>query len=78
MVGGLGTMMSGFGVAGIWILWFLGIVLLAWMIAGMSRREEQPVLSRISTVEDVLHERLARGEISTREFEEALQQLRDS
>ncbi len=62
-------------------LWFLGIALLAllaWVLTGMSRREEQPVLARVSTVEDVLRGRLAHGEISAREFEYVLQQLRDS
>ncbi len=81
MMGGIDSMMSGSGMAGMWILWFLGIALLAllaWMLTGMSRREEQPVLARVSTVEDVLRGRLARGEISAREFEYALQQLRDS
>lgn len=60
MMGEMGSIMSGSGMAGMWILWFLGIALLAWILTGMSRREEQPVLARVSTVEDVLHGRRAR------------------
>ncbi|MGB3681315.1 MAG: hypothetical protein WA990_02395 [Rubrobacteraceae bacterium] len=45
---------------------------------GATRREERPVAVVVSVFEDLLRERLARGEISGREFEYALRQLRDS
>ena len=81
MMGGMGSIMSGFGMAGIWILLLLGTVLLAlllWTMAGAFRREERPVAVVGATFEDVLRGRLERGEISAREFEDALRQLRDS
>ena len=81
MMDEMGRMMSGSGMAAVWILWVLGIALLAHlasMLTGMSRRAEQPVLARVSTVEDVLRGQLERGEISVREFECMMRQLRDS
>ncbi len=82
MTTGMGNTINGFGMAGMWasvILWAAVLaLLLAWALAGTRRREEQPIPVRIITTEDVLRERLARGEISAREFESELLVLRDS
>ena len=82
MMDGIGNMMSGPGMAGMWsplFLWVVSLALVAWVVAKKtSRREEQPVVARVSSIEGVLRERLARGDISVREFEDALRQLRDS
>ncbi len=81
MTGGMGSAMSGFGMVNMWTPLLLGIAFLAllvWAFAEALRREERPVIVRNTTFEDVLRGRLDRGEISAREFEEALRQLRDS
>ncbi len=66
--------------AGMWLALLLGVVLLAlmaWTTVGASSRS-QPVTAKVRTAEEVLRGRLERGEISTREFEHAMRQLRDS
>lgn len=74
-------MMSGPGMVGMWIPLVLGIALLAllaWALAGMLRRGARPVRVRSVRAEHALRERLARGEISAREFEDELRRSRSS
>ena len=81
MMGGIGSMMGGFGMAGIWVPLLLAtvlLVLLVWTTSGEFRREERPAVVVSATFEDVLRGRLERGEVSAHEFEHALRQLRDS
>lgn len=61
-------MMGGAGMAGMWIPFLSGMAFLTWVLAGVLRRKERPVAARAATAEDVLRERLVRGEISPREF----------
>ncbi len=75
MMDGMGSMVSLFGLAGMWAVL---LALLAWALDRMVRPEERTVVVRAATAEDVLRERLACGEISAREFEDALRSLRDS
>lgn len=81
MMGAIGSVTSGLGTAGMWAPLLFGAALLALLartLVGALRREERPVPVRTITAEDVLRERLARGEISEHEFEDALRVLRDS
>lgn len=81
MLSGIEGEVASLGMAGVWVplLLLAGLLLLlARTPVGESRREERPVAVRTTTIEDVLRGRLARGEISPREFEDALRVLRDS
>lgn len=71
----MGGMMSGLSMVGMWISLLLGTVLLAllaWALAGVLRREARPVAVRNVRAEHAPRERLARGEISAREFEDKM------
>jgi uncharacterized membrane protein len=68
-------MTSGLAMVGMWIPLLLGIMLmalLAWTPARMLRREARPVAVRHVRTEHTLRERLARGKISAREFEDRM------
>jgi len=65
--------MSIFGGAGMLVpllLWAVLLAFLAWAMVGILRREALGV-ERSAMAEDVLRERVARIQISAREFEEA-------
>jgi len=81
MMGGIESIMGGFGTVGMWMFLLLGTTLLAllvWALVAALQFGGRPVVVTSATFEDVLRERLERGEISAREFEDALQQLKDS
>jgi uncharacterized membrane protein len=66
--------MSIFGGAGMLVpllLWAVLLAFLAWAMVGILRREALVVVERSAMAEDVLRERVARIQISAREFEEA-------
>ena len=74
MGGGGGVTMSIFGGAGMLVpllLWAVLLAFLAWAMVGILRREALGVVERSAMAEDVLRERVARIQISAREFEEA-------
>lgn len=54
------------------------LALLAWFASTTTQRGELSVPARTTTVEDALRKRLEQGEISLREFEDALGMLKDS
>ena len=82
MMDGMGSIVIGFGKVEMWIFLVSGAVLLAflvWALAGtLGRPRQQPAIVPGTTFEEELHGRLERGEISARDFEDALRQLRDS
>jgi uncharacterized membrane protein len=66
--------MSIFGGAGMLVpllLWAVLLAFLAWAMVGILRREALVVVERSAMAEDVRRERVARIQISAREFEEA-------
>lgn len=76
---GFEGMMSGFGAAGMLaplLLWGGLLALLAWTLAGMFRREREPVRARTVSEEEFLRARFVRGEISARQLNAALNDLR--
>lgn len=68
----------GMGAGGVWLVVLLvGLALLAWGLIEARRRDAGPGTRTTPSPEDILRERLARGEITEEDFRQRLRALRD-
>lgn len=65
--------MSGYGMGGMWLWWLIPLLLIVLFFYLVSARREDSGRSR---AQDILDERLARGEIDTETYEKLKEELR--